>query len=285
MVKCTGLNNQTRIYAMNGLKCKEYGLIGFFDILGYKSFLANNSASDTALKVLNIINNIPEKLVEFNRDLSKSAIQSFAECGAAFKHLVFSDTIVFLLPYKENPEDEWIGMAGLFMAGTSAALAAEMFQQGLPIRGAIHEGDFIYENMCIAGRGIVDSYQLCESLNFAGLAYSPHLGNKIISTMKNDGNNNDRQYEFTYLAPLNNGSESKLLLENWLNNLQPDALARLKDNIEDFVWSAFWAHQKDCSHSVDIKVHNTIKVMRKMLQNINIAESKDKKTVSMPSNP
>lgn len=274
---------------MNGLKCMNYGLIGFFDILGYKSFLANNSASDTAREVLNIINNIPKKVVEFNRDLSKSATQPYAECGAAFKHLVFSDTIVFLLPYKENPENEWIGMAELFMAGTSAALAAEMFHYGLPIRGAIHEGDFIYENMCIAGQGIVDSYQLCESLNFAGLAYSPHFGNKMIEALKSRGvfnwHNNDGQDLFTYLAPLNNGSESKLLLVNWLNDLQPDALARLKKNIEDFVWTAFWAHQKDCSHSVDIKVHNTIKVMRKMLQNINVAESKDKKTVSMPNNP
>lgn len=92
----------------------DYGLIGFFDILGYKNFLANNSASDTARNVLNIINNIPKKVVEFNRDLSKSAIQSYAECGAAFKHLVFSDTIVFLLPYKENPEDEWIDSAELY---------------------------------------------------------------------------------------------------------------------------------------------------------------------------
>lgn len=278
---------------MNGLKCMDYGLIGFFDILEYKSFLANNSASDTARNVLNIINNIPKKVVEFNRNLSKSATNHpYAECGAAFKHLVFSDTIVFLLPYKENPEDIWVGMAEIFMAGVSAALAAEMFQYGLPIRGVIHEGDFIYENMCIAGRGIVDSYQLCESLNFAGLAYSPYFGNKMIEALKSRGafnwHDNDGQDLFTYLAPLNNGSESKLLLVNWLHDLRllrPDALAKLKENIEDFVWSAFWAHQKDCSHSVDIKVHNTIKVMRKMLQNINIAESKDKKTVSMPSNP
>lgn len=88
---------------MNGLKCMDYGLIGFFDILGYKSFLANNSASDTARNVLHIINNIPKKAVEFNRDLSKSATNHpYAECGAAFKHLVFSDTIVFLLPYQRK---------------------------------------------------------------------------------------------------------------------------------------------------------------------------------------
>jgi len=262
---------------MNGPKCMDYGLIGFFDILGYKSFLANNSASDAARKVLNIINNIPKRVVEFNRDLFKPASQSFAECGAAFKHLVFSDTIVFLLPYKENPEDGWIDSAEFFMASVSETLAAEMFQQGLPIRGVIHEGDFIYEDMCIAGRGIVDSYQLCESLNFAGLAYSPYFGNKMIEALKSRGafnwHDNDGQDLFTYLAPLNDGSESKLLLVNWLDDLRPDALAKLKMNIEDFVWTAFWAHQKDCSHSVDIKVHNTIKVMRKMLQNISIAES------------
>ena len=85
---------------------------------------------------------------------------------------------------------------------------------------------------------------------------------------KFNGNINDGIYEFTYLAPLNNGSESKLLLVNWLHDLQPDTLVGLRDNIENFVWKSFWAHQKDYSSSVDIKVHNTIKVMRKMLQNL-----------------
>lgn len=150
------------------------GLIGFFDILGYKSFLVNNSATDTARKVLNIINNVPEKVVGFHRDVYKSATSPYREFGAALRHLVFSDTIVFLLPYEENQENEWIDIARFFMADTSAILAAEMFKEGLPIRGVIHEGEFIHENMCMAGLGIVDSYQLCELLNFSGLVYSPY---------------------------------------------------------------------------------------------------------------
>jgi hypothetical protein len=37
------------------------GLIAFFDILGYQSFLENNSATQSAEKVLKLITEIPEQ--------------------------------------------------------------------------------------------------------------------------------------------------------------------------------------------------------------------------------
>jgi hypothetical protein len=37
------------------------GLIAFFDILGYQSFLENNSATESAEKVLKLITDIPQK--------------------------------------------------------------------------------------------------------------------------------------------------------------------------------------------------------------------------------
>ena len=40
----------------------KYGLIGFFDILGYSNFLQNNSAGDAAQVVVNVLQSLPTEV-------------------------------------------------------------------------------------------------------------------------------------------------------------------------------------------------------------------------------
>lgn len=250
------------------------GLIGFFDILGYQNFLENNSATESALEVLGIITGMPMEVKEFMESVTSTTRPEDKDLQAALTHLVFSDTIVFTLSYPENIEDEWINRAQTFMAVCSSVLAAEMFKKGLPIRGVIHEGDFITKDMCLAGKGIVEAYQLCESLNFSGVVYSQHLGNKLPAMRVNSGTTNDGKWNFTYLTPIKGGSEIKLVNANWLNFIGSEGVSQLQNDIEKCVLESFWAHQKDCSNAVDSKVRNTVKVIRKMLQNIRLNDSK-----------
>jgi len=127
------------------------GLIGFFDILGYQNFLENNSATESALNVLKIITDIPKEIKHLNKQVAKTTpdIKDFDD---HLKHLVFSDTLVFTLDYPENVDAEWIDNARVFIEAASAALTAKMFENGLPVRGVIHEGDFITKDMCFALR-------------------------------------------------------------------------------------------------------------------------------------
>lgn len=244
------------------------GLIGFFDILGYQNFLKNNSATDSALEVLELITNIPTEIREFMSGVVNDSRPQDKEYRDALSHLVFSDTIVFALPYPENATDEWKINAATFLSIGSAMLAAEMFLKGLPIRGAICEGNFIFKDTCMAGTVIVDAYHLCESLDFAGIALSKELGLR-------EHTDNDGKYSFTYLTPLKDGKEEKFINLNWMTYVGDDVLSKCSMDVEKFVLDAFWAHQKDCSISVDSKVRNTVKVIRKMLQNIEI-HTKDK---------
>lgn len=122
--------------------------------------------------------------------------------------------------------------------------------------------------LCFAGKGIVEAYQLCEALNFSGLVYSPSLGNKIFDTEEGKEFNNDHWTTFTYLTPMKDGSEIKLLNSNWVYLLGRDKFLECQKDIEGFVLKTFWAHNKDCSNSVDIKIKNTAKVIRKMVHNI-----------------
>ena len=243
------------------------GLIGFFDILGYQNFLNNNSAIDSALEVLDIITGIPVEVKAFMT--SQADTEDEKEVSDALKHLVFSDTIVLTLAYPDEADEAWKSNAHTFMSISSVILAAEMFKKGLPIRGVIHEGDFITKETCLAGKGIVEAYKLCESLDFSGVIFSEKL-----VTKRNLKHDNNGIYLFTYLTPRSDGSESKLLNGNWINFLGENHVSQCRKDVEKFVLESFWAHQKDCSINVDSKVRNTVKIIRKMLHNIDIDKAK-----------
>ena len=53
-----------------------------------------------------------------------------------------------------------------------------------------------------------------------------------------------------------------------------DEVDKCRQDVEKFVLESLWAHQKDCPITVDSKIRNTVKVIRKMLHNIDIQKSK-----------
>lgn len=246
------------------------GLIGFFDILGYQNFLENNSATDSATAVLKIINSIPAAVENHMKKTADTKLQLDKEIAASFKHIVFSDTVMFTLPYPEKVSPEWILNAYVYMNSSAAMLMSQMFAMGLPMRGIIHEGEFIVENMCFAGKGIVDAYKSCTSLNLAALVHSSHLYEYLNNEKRIHQHGNDERFIFSYLTPKKDGGEEKMLHINWVDYYEKKDVLKIDSDPERFVLESFWAHQKDCSNSVDIKVRNTVKLIRKMLQNIKL---------------
>lgn len=122
------------------------GLIGFFDILGYQNFLENNSATDSAQKVLDMITEIPKKVKNIGLTTAELLPEKdnhyFIKFTENFNHLVFSDTVVFTLNYPVDADSVWIKKAQHTMSYYASILMANMFRNGLPMRGVIHEGDF-----------------------------------------------------------------------------------------------------------------------------------------------
>ncbi len=261
-----------------------YGLIGFFDILGYQNLLENNLASQLVEEILETINSMPDEVIKIliKREGASERQILGKEMGLPLNHLVFSDTIVFTLAYPGPDESnkEWNRLARKFMSINSSSLTAKMFRSGLPTRGVLHERDFIIKGMCIAGKGMVEAYQLCESLNLSGMVCTQFLGNKIIEDQTIQKIDNDSFSNFTYLSPKKDGSEINLLHGNWARFLGKDALLKCQNDIESFVLESFWAHQKDCANSVDTKVRNTTKVVRKILHNIRLNASIPKANLS-----
>lgn len=105
------------------------GLIGFFDILGYQSFLENNDAETAASEVLDTINNIDTRVssglmasVKENGEDLKAAVDSI-------QWLVFSDTILMAMEWDEADTYRW----AVFSAA-AIELCRQMFDFGLPRR-------------------------------------------------------------------------------------------------------------------------------------------------------
>lgn len=253
------------------------GLVGYFDILGYKEFLKNNPVTDSdklVCEVLNYINDAPHETKLICEEMAKT-IPEIKDFDNYFERLVFADSIIFTLEYPADCGDEWIQNARTLMELFSGTLTAKMFIYGLPVRGVIDEGDFIIQKNCFAGKVIVEAHQLCESLNFSGLVYSKSLGDSILKSEEGKKFNNDYSTTFTYLTPMKDGSEEKLLIPNWVIYLGRNGVSKYLKDIEDFVLKSFWAHNKNCSNSVDIKIKNTVKVIRKMVHNFQLHNEND----------
>jgi hypothetical protein len=250
------------------------GLIGFFDILGYKNFLNNNSEVEQAKKTLEIVNNLPHTVKsDFKRVADRlSNSSSSKKINAVVTQLnpiIFSDTIVFFLPLETS--EYQISDALKAMVLVSAYFTKEMFINGLPIRGALHKGDYLTDKNCFAGRGIIEAYNLCEALDFSGVACTKEFYDEIKKANKRKI---IERLTFEYLAPLKS-MEDRLLILNWLSFLSEDEFNKCKNDVELFILKSFWDHNKDCSNSVDLKIQNLAKSIRKMILDRKAKELED----------
>lgn len=255
------------------------GLIAFFDILGYKSFLKNNLLEEAAFKVLDIIESAPTKAKEVFLDLfnSDEKVKILAETMEEVKPLVFSDTIVLTLEYPEGANEEWKWARRFAMSFFSGYLTAKMFMQGLPWRGAIHEGDFIIKEMCLAGNGFLVAYERSKSLNYSGLVFSSALGDKL---QKESPRGFDQPFFVPYLSP-KKYSEEPMLNYNWFLCMNKEMKTKCRQDVELSVLRAFWDWKKDCSVAVDEKVHNTSKLLRRLIvADESATESPTKKVIT-----
>lgn len=231
------------------------GVIGFFDILGYKSFLKHNTELEIAREVISIINKVPAealtKLTENSKDL-----EPFSDLSKHIKHFIFSDTVIFLLEF--NTEYKY--PQRLYMTILAGLLSAEMFSRGLPLRGVIHEGEYIYENNCFAGKAILEPIEICAKLNYSGIVCTEELSNKI-EILRKKLKPDSFRHLFDHLTPMKDGEEISMMNIDWLGFVES---TEYKNDVENFIKKSFCSHQKDCS-GVEEKINNTAKIIIKMI--------------------
>ena len=242
------------------------GLLAFCDILGYQSFLENNQAEDAAMRVLDIITGTPEQIKSLV-DIKVGSLEDTkvnSNIPEMVEYLIFSDTIVLMLPYPDEASRCWKMGALTYMSYYTSYLHHEMFKKGLPLRSVIHEGSFFKRESCLAGRGIVEAYQVSEQLNVSSVVFSDSLAAKMKkenANMKFDGSEDASHHFIEYLTPLKKGNQKKMIHFNWLR-FSPKKGLEITDPVE-FVLKSFWAHKKDCPISVNLKIEETSKLIRR----------------------
>jgi hypothetical protein len=227
----------------------QNGLVGFFDILGYQTFLENNDVETATSEVINIINDIGSTVktsvigvLEAPTDEDKKKIEDI-------QWLVFSDSILMLMEWDEEDAYKW----GLFTAA-AIKLCRHMFDVGLPLRGAIKKGKYLVSKSCFAGRTIIEAYHTEMSLNLAACAMDEEIMHIIEKDIKNQ--KALRLLVVNYMTPLNGGQYKKMHLLNFI--LPDDSKSkRFPTDIKQEVLHSFWSHNKDMTLSAEIKASNT----------------------------
>ncbi len=144
------------------------GFVGFFDILGYQNLLENSgeNLAGPAI-VLKHIKDNPAKVLEKMSEIAAYAPAQLNAIVSDLKTVVFSDTLLLTLRCDKNLLDTDVYARWIIFTHATALLQRKMFDNGLPIRGAIAFGEYLVDDALFAGRPIVDAYKAGKNVDAA----------------------------------------------------------------------------------------------------------------------
>lgn len=236
----------------------QTGLIGFFDILGYQSFLENNDPEVATSEVLSIISGVGDSISKHFLSFEEMSSEDIKRMVNSIQWLVFSDTILMAMEGAATDLDEsflFLGVAGM--------LCRHMFDFGLPLRGAIKRGTYQIAKSCFAGRAIVEAYQIETSLELAACVLDESELSRMHETAADDKEAKELidAIIVKYMTPVKGNLYKKLPLLNFLPLEGPKAKP-LTPDIHQMVLESFWGHNKDITLSAQIKANNTENFLR-----------------------
>jgi len=239
------------------------GIIGFFDVLGYRSFV-HNSTPECSEKIVDFMANLKENAKDFMmKFFSPDKIdKSKEEFVDLVNILVFSDTILLYVEFDDD-NDKQISIKYNLMHMFVLYLWKSLFEFGLPLRGVIHKGGFMVKNQCFAGKAIVEAYDLAQDLDLAVAAYSTEALNDFIKSVKQSNNtytwNLLVSHIFPYLAPRKREQQEKIFVLNPYAIIIPEVSDEdeLNRDVRQYIINSFLMHNKVISVSAQSKVNNT----------------------------
>jgi hypothetical protein len=246
-----------------------YGFLGFFDILGYRQLLERNEIP-TVIEVLRSkVGSLPTFTDRiFGRPLAEFKNERASEVLRSLQWLSFADSILLTMPvmHKEAPgivspgatatgEIEPALEAGLFFF-VATRLIFEMFSSGLPLRGAIHVGDFHVAPPFFAGASITEAYELTMKQEWTGCALTAAAAERVTTLFR--GENHD-WLELSlprYDIPVKGGATIASRAVNW-GFWAPWNYRHVTGVLREAVIESFLKHKKTLSEKEFLKVTNT----------------------------
>lgn len=235
----------------------QSGIVALFDILGYQQFLAANPPQMAAERVLSFLSALPDTCAASLKELlGKGDPRIVKELEShSIKWLVFSDTILLTCPLEGDQET--LGKRWLTFLGHCGMLSRQMFEYGLPIRGAVAVGTFFIQGLCFAGIPIVEAYNLLTQLDIAACVMTESARTEIIRDLEGRLTR-PIALAYDYLIPLKNSSEKIMFV---IPPLAPSIFNNAED-IRQYVNDAFRGHGKDLPREAYQKMVNTEMFLR-----------------------
>ncbi len=132
-------------------------LVGFFDIIGYSSFIEKTSIEEAILKISGVLNGI--------RDFARADIWA-----VKLDRWIFSDTVIIVVDTTRHPL--FCGSLEVFLA-TCSAIMADSMKAGFPLRGAIGGGDFYKDGEVMVSSALVDAARYEKKQEWLGAVLTP----------------------------------------------------------------------------------------------------------------
>lgn len=226
---------------MNAKLSTSSGLVAVFDILGYKKMLMKNDALYVANQIISVFHRIPQNVEEERIELTLFNIVP--------EHLVFSDSILVYQRTKLPGISDDTMRKGFL--NYCSRLTAVFLSEGLPVRGAIANGEFcIVDGKSFAGKCIVEAHEMAEALEFAGCVIVPECEGIFAST-ENSG------LVFRWNAALKSRPPLELLMVDYSTHLQNKKKMSRLDLVE-----CFGSFGKSLGIEVYPKIDNTLRLLR-----------------------
>ena len=136
-----------------------------------------------------------------------------------------------------------------------------MFDQGLPIRGAISFGKYFCHENCLAGKAVVEAHELEQRINLSGAVLHEsaerefrQANSRFFQIWRRD----IRLHDSVPLPCARKGTSNKrLVLNQWALRDHHD-----NDDIAQLAAEAFWKHGKDIDDGAAQKLRNTEMLLR-----------------------
>ena len=230
------------------------GIIGFFDILGYGNMIRNNDPNI-------ILNNIIYPLVNIGK-ITKDKLNELADTipeeeqkinvnaiCEEMKWIVFADSILITLETSENTKESY----NKWFVFITACLLLDQntFVNGIPLRGAVHYGDYLTYKNSFAGKGIIDAYELGESVDLSVIVLSDEAVTEL-QKLEQFGKLLGTSHICKSIIPTSDGDKRKYVVAT-------NKTFHSSETVEDAVYRSFGDHNKDLPSSMMGKLNNTIK--------------------------
>lgn len=214
---------------------------------------------------LNTLPKFPDRM--FGRPLASFNDDGSLEILKSLNWLLFADSILLTLPVIKTDKMGTLSEpaaaaahrrsqngAGLFLF-TVTRLMLEMFTNGLPLRGAVHAGEFYVEPPFFAGATITEAYELAATQNWTGCVLTTAARQQIEELYKGDKLFGIDHALPVYDVPSKAGSIQCRSI-NW-GFFAPWNYPFVEGSLREAVLDSFQKHNKTVGEKEFSKINNT----------------------------